>query len=38
MLRRLRRMLAWDELKRTKAGTWPPAVTLPRLGGSPPAL
>lgn len=34
---RLRCMLAWDEWRRTRQGTWPPPITLPRLGGHSPA-
>jgi hypothetical protein len=28
---RLRAMLVWDELRRTRQGAWPPAITLPQL-------
>ena len=31
VIERLRRMLTWDEIRRTRQGTWPPVITLPRL-------
>jgi hypothetical protein len=31
IVERLRRMLVWDELRRTRQGAWPPAITLPQL-------
>jgi hypothetical protein len=36
IVERLRRMLAWNEQRRTRAGTGPPPITLPKLGGSSP--
>jgi hypothetical protein len=36
IVERLRRMLAWDEWRRSRDGAWPPPITLPKLGGDSP--
>jgi hypothetical protein len=38
IIERLRRMLAWDERRRMRLGTWPPPITLPKLGSDSAAL
>jgi hypothetical protein len=38
VIERLRRMLVWDEQRRARLGTWPPPITLPKLGRNPPTL